>query len=45
MLPECALYCKDTYATNFRINLQIINDDFDIPHFQVHNARLIHILP
>ena len=22
MLPECPWYCKDTYATNFRINLQ-----------------------
>ena len=26
MLPECTWYCRDTYATNFRINLQIINN-------------------
>ena len=30
MLPECAWYCKDTYATNFRINLQIINNEMTI---------------
>ena len=27
MLPECAWYCKDTYAKNLRINLQIINNE------------------
>ena len=30
MLPECAWYCKDIYATNFRINLQIINNEMMI---------------
>ena len=30
MLSECAWYCKDTYATNFRINLQIINNEMMI---------------
>ena len=30
MLPECAWYCKDTYATTFRINLQIINNEMMI---------------
>ena len=30
MLPECAWYCMDTYATNFRINLQIINNEMMI---------------
>ena len=30
MLAECAWYCKDTYATNFRINLQIINNEMMI---------------
>ena len=28
MLPECAYYCK--VATNFRINLQIINNEMTI---------------
>ena len=30
MLPECTWYCKDTYATKFRINLQIINNEMMI---------------
>ena len=30
MLPECDWYCKDTYVTNFRINLQIINNEMMI---------------
>ena len=35
MLPECALYCKDAYATNFRINLQIINNEM-IVNYDIH---------
>ena len=30
MLPECAWYCKDTYAITLRINLQIINNEMMI---------------
>ena len=30
MLPECAWYRKDTHATNFRINLQIIDNEMMI---------------
>ena len=30
MLQECAWYCRDTYAINFRINLQIINNEMMI---------------
>ena len=30
MLPECAWYCKDTYATNFSINFEIINNEMMI---------------
>ena len=30
MLPECAWYCKDTYATNFCINFEIINNEMMI---------------
>ena len=30
MLPECAWYCRDTYAINLKINLQLINNEMMI---------------
>ena len=30
MIPECAWYCRDTYAMNLRINLQLINNEMII---------------
>ena len=42
MLPECALYCKDTYATNFRINLQIINNEMMILIYLICRYIMLH---
>ena len=30
MLPECAWYCRDTFAINLRIHLQIVNNEMMI---------------
>ena len=42
MLPECAWYCKDTYATNFRINLQIINNEMMILIYLIWRYIMLH---
>ena len=42
MLPECALYCKDTYAINFRINLQIINNEMMILTYLICRYMMLH---
>ena len=42
MLPECAWYCKDTYATNFRINLQIINNEMMILIYLICRYIMLH---
>ena len=41
-LPECAWYCKDTYATNFRINLQIINNEMMILIYLIYRYIMLH---
>ena len=42
MLPECAWYCKDTYAANFRINLQIINNEMMILIYLICGYIMLH---
>ena len=42
MLPESALYCKDTYATNFRIHLQIINNEMMILTYLICRYKMLH---
>ena len=42
MLPECAWYCKDTYATNLRINLQIINNEMMILIYLICRYIMLH---
>ena len=42
MLQECAWYCKDTYATNFRINLQIINNEMMILIYLICRYIMLH---
>ena len=42
MLPECALYYKDTYATNFRINLKIINNEMMILIYLICRYIMLH---
>ena len=42
MLPECAWYCKDTYATNFRINLQIITNEMMILIYLICRYIMLH---
>ena len=42
MLPECTWYCKDTYATNFRINLQIINNEMMILIYLICRYIMLH---
>ena len=42
MLPECAWYCKDTYATNFIINLQIINNEMMILIYLICRYIMLH---
>ena len=42
MLPECAWYCKDTYAKNFRINLQIINNEMMILIYLICRYIMLH---
>ena len=42
MLPECAWYCKDTYATNCRINLQIINIEIMILIYLICRYIMLH---
>ena len=42
MIPECAWYCRDTYAINLRIDIQLIYNEmiFNMPHLHVHNSPL-----
>ena len=42
MLQECAWYCKDTYATMFRINLQIINNEMMILIYLICRYIMLH---
>ena len=42
MLPECAWYCSDTYAINFRINLQIINKEIMILIWLICRYLMLH---
>ena len=42
MLPEYAWYCKDTYATNLRINLQIINNEMMILIYLICRYIMLH---
>ena len=42
MLLECAWCCKDTYATNFRINLQIINNEMMILIYLICRYIMLH---
>ena len=42
MLQECAWYCKDTYATNFRINPQIINNEMMILIYLICRYIMLH---
>ena len=42
MLLECAWYCKDTYAANFRINLQIINNEMMILIYLICRYIILH---
>ena len=42
MLPECACYCKDTCATNVRINLQIINNEMMILIYLICRYIMLH---
>ena len=42
MLPECARYCRDTYAINLRINIQIINNEMMILICLIFQYILLH---
>ena len=42
MLPECAWYCRDTYATNIRINLQIIENEMMISICLIYRYIMLH---
>ena len=42
MLPECAWYCRDTYAINLRINFQIINNEMMILIYLICRYIMLH---